>query len=737
MPNSSAPAVWQHAAAGLAARVLGARAAASTGFTEPPGSASETPSKPRRGYSVQARNGQVQVTATDGIAACVGLHRYLRSALGTRITWGTSLPLSPGAFPDLAPVTGGARVSGTYYMNFCTSSYTTSFWDWSDWEREIDWMALHGVSMPLTTLGHDAVLVESFRRLGVSERAALAHATGPAYQAFWYMGCLEGVDPPASRSPLDESLRLATLVIERQRALGMTPVLPGFTGLVPSELADRPGVTTATRTWQGFTSRALSASDPLYRDVVATVATVQAELLGTDHLYAVDPFIEVEPGEGHDEPELIAEATLAGLVDADPEATWLLQAWPFSYLDGYWTNDRLSRFLDSIDPARVHLLDLWAEADPQWRRTDGFRGKPWSWCGLLNFGGRTDPVGSVAALVDGFTEALASASPPDGLGIAMEGTQNNPILVEIATDLAWSDSASRSGLPRPAEVAVSRERYGPHVPPGASEAWAFLGEVLYGVDPLSLFPENPATAVTTRPDYELLVKPSPWKGEVEGANRLARGWSGLLDAAEAMSHPPQPLLNDLVDVTSAILQRLADAHMSRALVSLRSGDPHREHLEAFLEILDQLDEVTATGPGFRLATWEARAAEWARSSQQGEGASSSARRLLTTWSPEPGMPLEDYAARLWSGLLDYYGRRWRLWCDGIDAARLDWRGAQAALKESLDEMARAFVDHGAAPPRAPGTTVLVVRRVWELRHADLIAFRPHDPNGASSDDIVK
>ena len=34
-----------------------------------------------------------------------------------------------------------------------TASYSSAFWDWRRWEREIDWMALHGVNLPLAFTG--------------------------------------------------------------------------------------------------------------------------------------------------------------------------------------------------------------------------------------------------------------------------------------------------------------------------------------------------------------------------------------------------------------------------------------------------------------------------------------------------------------------------------------------------------------------------------------------------------
>jgi len=47
-----------------------------------------------------------------------------------------------------------------YYQNVCTFSYSSVWWDWPRWEREIDWMALNGINLPLAFTGQEAVWQE-------------------------------------------------------------------------------------------------------------------------------------------------------------------------------------------------------------------------------------------------------------------------------------------------------------------------------------------------------------------------------------------------------------------------------------------------------------------------------------------------------------------------------------------------------------------------------------------------
>ena len=57
------------------------------------------------------------------------------------------------------------------FFNVCTLGYTAPFWDWERWEKEIDWLALHGFDMPLNPIAFEAISARVYRQLGLSEEA--------------------------------------------------------------------------------------------------------------------------------------------------------------------------------------------------------------------------------------------------------------------------------------------------------------------------------------------------------------------------------------------------------------------------------------------------------------------------------------------------------------------------------------------------------------------------------------
>ncbi|MEU3019022.1 alpha-N-acetylglucosaminidase TIM-barrel domain-containing protein [Nocardiopsis sp. NPDC007018] len=657
-----------------------------------------------RAFEFSAREGALTIAATDALAASVGLHTYLREVCGTAVGWDTPRPLPVTEFPDAPPTRRTAETDQLYYLNFCTQGYTAAYWDWDDWEREIDWMALHGVTLPLTLLGHEAVLLDAYAALGLDESTVLRFLGGPGYLPWQYMGNLDGFPGPMPSSWVDGHLRLARRVLERQRSFGMTPALPGFTGHVPDELA--PG-RTRTRTWQGFTTHVLDPADPRYARVAEEIARSQARLLGTDHLYALDPFIEMVPVDADPAfPGRVARATLAGLTEADPDAVWVLQAWPFSYQRDFWSDSRVHAFLDAIPDERLLVLDLWAEEDPQWSRLGAFGTKEWVWCALLNFGGRTDPIGDLQGAVDGINAAKAAGNRPVGLGLSMEATRNNPAFFELVADQAWTRTGdvSRDWLP-----GFVRGRYGPEADPALLAGWRALNTTVYGASGVRIFPEQFNGVLTARPGYTDLARPERVRAEVDGLvwypwTDLVGAWEALVGAAEREPALAEgPLGGDLADVAMAVLARVAD-HRYAELVEAAAarGAVSAEDVERFLRVFDDLDALLATRPEYRYATWEARAESWAADDTDLRVLRDNARRVLTVWTTPGDTVLDDYAARLWAGLVGGYHRpRWEAWGRGLSRAVVDRHGATAELNRELTGIAERFLAEGAPTVEVP------------------------------------
>ena len=119
-------------------------------------------------------------------------------------------------------------------MNTCTHSYSASWWDWSRWEREIDWMALNGINLPLAFTGLEYVTRKVFKELNFTDEELKDWYTGPAFMAWYRMGNVNGWAGPLPDEWIDYEHDLQLKILERMRDYGMTPVLSMFSGYVPS-----------------------------------------------------------------------------------------------------------------------------------------------------------------------------------------------------------------------------------------------------------------------------------------------------------------------------------------------------------------------------------------------------------------------------------------------------------------------------------------------------------------------
>jgi len=105
-------------------------------------------------FEIESRDGKIVVRGSSGVAISSGVNWYLKYHCHCHVSFcGDQLRL-PSPLPAVEKKL--RRVSPfryRYCCNYCAFSYTLAFWDWAQWERMIDWMALHGVDMPLAVTG--------------------------------------------------------------------------------------------------------------------------------------------------------------------------------------------------------------------------------------------------------------------------------------------------------------------------------------------------------------------------------------------------------------------------------------------------------------------------------------------------------------------------------------------------------------------------------------------------------
>lgn len=152
-------------------------------------------------HNKSGQNGpEIIIRGTTAVEIASGLHWYLKYWCGAHVSWDktggiqtASIP-KPGSLPLLKDEVLMIKrpVPWNYYQNVVTSSYSYVWWDWERWEKEVDWMALQGVNLPLAFTGQEAIWQKVFKDFNISSEDLNNFFGGPAFLAWARMGNLHG-----------------------------------------------------------------------------------------------------------------------------------------------------------------------------------------------------------------------------------------------------------------------------------------------------------------------------------------------------------------------------------------------------------------------------------------------------------------------------------------------------------------------------------------------------------------
>ncbi len=605
-------------------------------------------------FEVWAAGGTVHVRGTSAVALCRGAYEYLKDACHVQVSWNGG-PLKVGKLPDYAKrgVVGPNR--WRHYFNICTFGYTTVWWDWARWQKEIDWMALHGINMPLAMTGQDKVWQTVFRGFGVPQASLDRWFCGPAFEPWHWMGNVNGHLGPLPQDWLEGQAALQKRILARERSLGMKPIVPGFSGFVPTDFSKfHPEVKLSSPTaWAGFSPTTfVDVRSPMFVEIGRRFVESYRKEFGSDHFYPCDTFNEQNPqfpaATETDDLAASGRSVIMALRKADPQATWVMQGWLFYNEADYWTVPRVEALMRDVPQDGMIVLDLATNESAIWKRLPPVRRMGWIYNTLHNYGQTTGLFGNLQRLAD---RAHDDLSNPDqgrmlGMGLTPEGIEQNPVVYELMTDAMWT--GGRIDVSTWIEGYV-RSRYGV-APPEAMAAWRVLLDAIYGQD-LAWY----RASWRRRPGVRI-EKPAYDPVKLKKAVRLLLACPGL--RGNSLYE------RDLVDVTKTWLGALADLRLDEVLLARTAGDKDWiAGTASFDALLARLDSVMATRPEHRLSTWIDAARAWGETPAEKSLMEANARTQVTVWG---GPELYDYANKEWAGLVDdFLVPRWRVFFKGL------------------------------------------------------------------------
>jgi alpha-N-acetylglucosaminidase len=622
----------------------------------------------RERFRISRAGDHIVVAGSTGSALLFGLNWYLKYVAHVQISpngdrvGGAAFPLPRAVIERSTPY------AYRYALNENVDGYTAPYWSWRQWQREIDVLALSGINAVLLERGTDSVLYRTFRDFGYSDAEIRRWLAAPAHQNWQLMGNLCCFGGPLSRALLQQRLASAQKIVARLRELGITPVLPGYYGIVPADFQRRfpDSHVVPQGEWAGFNRPGwLDPRDPMFARLAAAFYRHQRELFGDSGIYDMEVF--QEGGQSGDVPVAKAARDVQqALLTAHPGASWMMLA---------WQGNPRQALLGGVDRRHLLIIDIDHSRVPREHRQKDFRDAPFLFGGLWEFGGRTTLGADVSDLTDRLQRLGRTNHNMVGTAVFTEGMGTNPFMFDLFTEMAWRDE--------PVDIeawtrAYVLRRYGAS-DPHAFAAWDVLIHTAYDIriDQVVFNSERDAAQESlfdAQPDLTV-NRASNWSPEDMrySAAAFERALPQMLQVAPAL-RTSETYHYDLVDVARQTLANESRVLLPRIESAYKANDrPRFEKLtQCWLGLMDLQDKLLATDRFFLLGNWLAQVRPWAASAGERARLEFDARSLLTVWGDRQASEqggLHDYGNKDWAGLTGgYYRMRWRRYFQSLDEA---------------------------------------------------------------------
>lgn len=595
-------------------------------------------------FTLSARDGKIVLGGDCTVSQAMAYGYYLKNycgaelshSCGTDLTLIEAAPLPEGEYRKVIPQE--KRV----YLDYGTFGYSCAFWGWEEWEKEIDFMAMNGINMPLSVVGSEAVWFYTLREFKYKEAAALSYLSGPAFWAWQLRGNLWSYFPLTEKSYIDARLELGKKIIRRETELGMTPVQQGWWGIVPRSLSRQYKTSRITlqQPWSGFPSNShVEFTDTLFRKFGMAFLEKQKQLFGCYHHYLTDPFFDVKLPKKKHYMWRAGRAIDALLRDFDGESVWVIHS-----------RGDFEELYRSVPAGRMLVLDTEGK---YYESTDGFYGHNFILGTSCNVGGRTTLHGNIRALAsNGYAEAKEKYEKLCGTGFFPEGLEQNPLYFELATDMLTEEKSIDIGSWL---ASYAKRRYGSEEK-CLYDAVKALADSCYGE--ACTGPET-GSIICARPSTHLKHAAIGDTLEIRYDNDILKKAFDCLLAAE--NADTEAYRHDVCDVARQLLSNKETALYKEAVDAYYSKDigAFEKVSNRFLKMLEELDALLQTRPEFCLQHHLSKAGALAETDKDRQNYELNLLCQITIWGPIGSTVNYDCGWKEWGGLVDsFYAKRW-------------------------------------------------------------------------------
>lgn len=631
-------------------------------------------------YTVESLRGVVRLISNSGVGLASAFNCYLKevckchvSRFGNRIELPQNLPQVKGK------IERHTTFKHRYAYNYCAHSYSMSFWNEKDWQKELDFLAMNGVNIILDITGMEEVYRRFLTKLGYRLREIKNFLTGPSYFAWCYMANITGVGGPLHDNFFYESAELARKNHRRMQVLGIDVVLEAYNGMVPSDIAKkvRDIPTIEQGLWNGLPRPLMiDPASVSYVKYATLFYECQKEVFGDiTKFFAGDICHEGGSLKGTNEKDVYMNF-VGALTKFRRDAVVIMQGW------GENPTKSFIKYSKPFRDEHVLMLDLFAESRP---KSEG-RSAPLSkfnyLYGMLNsFGGRMGIHGNIDVLPEKIRQSSKNSNFK-GIALTAESNTSDPAVVDLFFSTVWEDIKDTNEWLK----SFAERRYGARnenieksleiqLKTALSDKYYNLGEGA---------PEN---LLCGRPEgrYD---KVSSW-----GNTKFGYNVKEFEDAAKLFLADYDKFKDNECYVYDAvnILRQVISNKIYGIILNMESEYKSKDYF-AFLEngkkllsLADTLDKILLNHKDFTLGEYLGKVEQYANKLDDftKELYLINAKALITTWYSRPAANpggLHDYSNRQWGDLVSqFYKVRWEKFIefvqeemDGKKPRPIDW-----------------------------------------------------------------
>lgn len=590
-------------------------------------------------YEIYSEDKKVVLAGNSPLSQAMAYYDYLGRFHGVVITSGdynistiSSAPLPEGKISRTVKQKIRAMTS---YESFSLSG---NFRGFDRWEKEIDFMAMHGINRALQPVGFDGVLYRTLVELGMPDKFCLEFSSGPAYLINQLTGNIAGTNSVNSKEYLERKITVGKLISDRERSLGIEPIFPAAIPSVPFSLRKKYIKMDIFKApmWYNFPPIFFIRPKNAFFSVFnKKFLKIQREALGETHSYIFEGVYESDKKGYNSHLADLGKALEEMLAEFDEEAVCYLH-----------TSSINADFFKNCSGDKYIFLDNCEMS----RDTDILNGRKYIPEISGNRYGRTGIYGNVQKLCDNpFAESEL------GGALSFDTFDINPVYCAAALHAITADTSfDRNELIKD----FCKKRY---------KTDAFGEDIISLVDLCSsdectgsIICARPCTNVKHTAPFDTMERSYDFHKLYAIAQSILNSSERKIDTMRA----------DIQSIVRQFLSDLAYPVYIKATEFFHEKNVRNfeQASNLFLEICEDIDRLLRTREETNLCTKYVAAQELGSSQEEREALQINFLLLHTIWGPFDHSILYDTVWNEWGGLVkDYYEARWHMYYRSLAA----------------------------------------------------------------------